>query len=140
MSENFFFWTGFSTLLVHEMDAVRLKEWRILPLLSRLDDRRGFAVFTLVHVPIYKSAVCGPFIRNCCWWEGQSDAQARLVYGYLCGSAFSVTKPSAQRVQNRFLVADYRRGGFSRGNRRYYLLRCIAVNLRLFKMDESSFL
>lgn len=53
MSENFFFWTGFSTLLVHEMDAVQLKEWRILPLLSRLDDRRGFAVFTLVHIPIY---------------------------------------------------------------------------------------
>ena len=53
MSENFFFWTGFATLLVHEMDAVRLKEWRILPLLSRLDDRRGFAVFTLVHIPIY---------------------------------------------------------------------------------------
>lgn len=53
MSENFFFWVGFSILLVHEMDAVRLKEWRILPLLSRLDDQRGFAVFTLAHIPIY---------------------------------------------------------------------------------------
>lgn len=53
MSENLFFWLGFSTLLVHEMDAVRLKEWRIFPLLSRLDDQRGFAVFTLLHIPIY---------------------------------------------------------------------------------------
>lgn len=53
MSENVFFWIGFSTLLVHEMDAVRLREWRILPLFSRLDDQRGFAVFTLAHIPLY---------------------------------------------------------------------------------------
>lgn len=53
MSGNLFFWIGFSTLLVHEMDAVRLKEWRILPLVSRLDDRHGFAVFTLAHIPLY---------------------------------------------------------------------------------------
>ncbi len=53
MGENFFFWIGFSTLLVHEMDAVRLNEWRILPFLSRLDDRRGFVVFTLAHIPLY---------------------------------------------------------------------------------------
>ena len=52
MSENFFFWLGFSILLVHEMDAVRLKEWRILPVLAQLDDQRGFALFTLAHIPI----------------------------------------------------------------------------------------
>ncbi|GAB3640395.1 DUF6713 family protein [Spirosoma arcticum] len=59
MSENLFFWIGFSTLLVHEMDAVRLSEWRILPLLSRLNDQRGFAVFTLVHIPIYVLLLVG---------------------------------------------------------------------------------
>lgn len=53
MNENLFFWIGFSTLLVHEMDAVRLKEWRILPVLSQLDDRFGFAVFMLAHIPLY---------------------------------------------------------------------------------------
>lgn len=53
MSGNLFFWIGFSALLVHEMDAVRLREWRILPVLSRLNDQRGFAVFTLAHIPLY---------------------------------------------------------------------------------------
>lgn len=46
-------------MLVHEMDAVRLKEWRILPLLSRLNDQRGFAVFTLAHIPIYVLLLVG---------------------------------------------------------------------------------
>lgn len=53
MNTTFFFWLSFSLLLVHEMDAVRLHEWRILPLFSRLDDRMGCVTFTLAHIPLY---------------------------------------------------------------------------------------
>ena len=35
--DHLFFLLGFCFILVHEMDAIRLKEWRILPLFSRAD-------------------------------------------------------------------------------------------------------
>lgn len=53
MTEHVFFLVGLAFLLAHEMDAVRLHEWRLLPVLSRLDDRVGFLVFTGLHVPLY---------------------------------------------------------------------------------------
>ena len=52
MSHPFFF-LGFTVLLVHEMDAVRLGEWRIFPLLRSLRDETAYAAFTALHVPIY---------------------------------------------------------------------------------------
>jgi hypothetical protein len=58
METTFFFWLSFSLLLVHEMDAVRLHEWRIFPMLSHLDDRTGYAVFTLAHIPLYVLSLC----------------------------------------------------------------------------------
>jgi hypothetical protein len=39
---------GFSFLLVHEMDAIRLREWRILPVPSRLDDSVGQIVIAVM--------------------------------------------------------------------------------------------
>ena len=53
MSHSVFFLVGLAFLLTHEMDAVRLREWRLLPILSRLNDHMGFLVFTGLHVPLY---------------------------------------------------------------------------------------
>jgi hypothetical protein len=53
MESHIFFWTGFALMLVHEMDAVRCKEWEIFPLLSSLTDKVGYYVFTAVHIPLY---------------------------------------------------------------------------------------
>lgn len=36
----------------HELDAVDKKEWRILFVLRRMDDRRGRILFTLLHIPL----------------------------------------------------------------------------------------
>ncbi|HKH12607.1 MAG TPA: DUF6713 family protein [Rubrobacter sp.] len=47
-----FFILGFALLLVHEMDAVRLGEWKISPLLSGLREGDGYRVFTAPHVPL----------------------------------------------------------------------------------------
>jgi uncharacterized membrane-anchored protein YitT (DUF2179 family) len=38
---------------MHEMDAVRCKEWRIFPLLSLLNDDWGFKVFMFAHIPLF---------------------------------------------------------------------------------------
>ena len=48
-----FFLLGISFILMHEMDAIRCKEWRIFPGLSKLDDRQGLLVFTLAHIPLF---------------------------------------------------------------------------------------
>jgi hypothetical protein len=46
-----FFFAAHAFMLTREMDAIKRREWRIFPLASRLDDSRGYWVFTAVHVP-----------------------------------------------------------------------------------------
>jgi len=53
MPEHFFFYVGLSLMVVHEMDAIRCKEWRIFPGLSLLSDKLGHVVFVFVHVPLF---------------------------------------------------------------------------------------
>jgi hypothetical protein len=35
------------------MDAIRCKEWRILPLFSLLNDKNGHILFVFLHIPIF---------------------------------------------------------------------------------------
>ena len=53
MTEHFLFLIGISFLMVHEMDAVRCKEWRILPGLSLLSNKAGQLVFIFAHIPLF---------------------------------------------------------------------------------------
>jgi hypothetical protein len=53
MSEHMFFYLGLSLISIHEMDAIRCKEWRIFPGLSLLNDDWGYRVFMLAHIPLY---------------------------------------------------------------------------------------
>jgi hypothetical protein len=48
-----FFCLGLTFILLHEMDAIRCKEWRIFPGLSLLDDILGYKIFMLAHVPLF---------------------------------------------------------------------------------------
>jgi len=57
--QHVLFYLGLSFILMHEMDAVRCREWRIFPGLSRLDDKTGFAAFMLAHVPLYVALFWG---------------------------------------------------------------------------------
>jgi hypothetical protein len=61
MIEHVFFYLAFCFILTHEMDAVRLKEWRMLPFLSRLNENTGYVVFTALHVPLYLLLLLGLF-------------------------------------------------------------------------------
>lgn len=38
---------------MHELDAIRCKEWTIFPGLSFLPDRAGMTVFILLHLPLF---------------------------------------------------------------------------------------
>jgi hypothetical protein len=53
MSEHFFFYLGLSFLTLHEMDAIRCKEWRIFPGLSLLSDKIGQVLFVFAHLPLF---------------------------------------------------------------------------------------
>ena len=48
-----FFLLGFCFLLVHEMDAIRCKEWKLFPVTSKMGDEVGYVTFTILHVPLY---------------------------------------------------------------------------------------
>ena len=51
--EHSFFFAGLAFIAMHEMDAIRCKEWRIFPGLSLLNDRLGFQIFMWAHVPLF---------------------------------------------------------------------------------------
>ena len=53
MTSEIYFYLALSFILMHEMDAIRCKEWRIFPGLSFLNDAVGFKVFMLLHIPLF---------------------------------------------------------------------------------------
>jgi len=55
MEPNLLFYVAFSFLLVHEMDAVKQKEWRMLPGFSKLNKKTAQQLFVTLHIPVYIS-------------------------------------------------------------------------------------
>jgi hypothetical protein len=53
MASHFYFYIGLIFIIIHEMDAIRCKEWRIFPGLSLLNDDLGYVIFILAHIPLY---------------------------------------------------------------------------------------
>jgi len=53
MAPHSFFYLGLSLLAMHEMDAIRCKEWRIFPGLSLLNDKWGHIIFVFAHIPLF---------------------------------------------------------------------------------------
>ena len=52
---------GFCLLLVHEMDAIRCREWRVFPVTSKMGDEAGYVAFAAIHVPLYALLLWGLF-------------------------------------------------------------------------------
>lgn len=73
MTDHLFFLLGFCFLLAHEMDAVRCREWKILPVLSRMGEEVGYLAFTALHVPLYALLLWGLF--------GGGEANRSLIVG-----------------------------------------------------------
>lgn len=51
--DQLFLFAGLSLILTHELDAVSCREWRVFPLLARLDDESGRRVFIALHAPLF---------------------------------------------------------------------------------------
>jgi len=61
MLADYFLYTGLSLLIVHEMDAIRRNEWRMFIYLSKLKPETGYAVFSLLHIPLFMLIFWGLF-------------------------------------------------------------------------------
>ena len=72
MTDHIFFYFGLSFIIMHEMDAIRCKEWRIFPGLSLLNDKWGSILFILAHIPLFGFLFWGIF--------GQED-KTDLIWG-----------------------------------------------------------
>ncbi|MFY8096243.1 MAG: DUF6713 family protein [Flavobacterium sp.] len=53
LTAHIFFYLGLSLLTMHEMDAIRCREWRIFPGLSLLNDKLGQVIFIFAHIPLF---------------------------------------------------------------------------------------
>jgi hypothetical protein len=53
MYEEAIFITIIILFSLHEIDAVRTKEWKMLPVLKNMADGTALKVFVLVHIPLY---------------------------------------------------------------------------------------
>jgi hypothetical protein len=56
---NVLFILNLSLLMLHEMDAIRNKEWTMFAFLKDMEENRAYWVFTLVHLPLYALFFCG---------------------------------------------------------------------------------
>ena len=48
---DFLFFTNLSLLVIHELDAIRRKEWRLFIFLKDLKDELAYQIFALLHLP-----------------------------------------------------------------------------------------
>jgi len=69
--QHVFFVVGLSLILTHEMDAIRLKEWKMFVVLSAT----AYVAFTALHIPLYILLFWGLFA------PGGAGIQSSLIAG-----------------------------------------------------------
>jgi hypothetical protein len=47
------FWINLSLFILHEMDAVKTREWKMMIFMNRLSDAQGHIIFTALHFPLF---------------------------------------------------------------------------------------
>ncbi len=69
-------------LLTHELDAVVQHEWRILPILEKLDDELGRSIFIFGHAPLFFAVFWLSFFSSitCQRWTRIVVASFSLVH------------------------------------------------------------
>jgi hypothetical protein len=50
---DFYFLSGLTLIMLHELDAMRCHEWRIFPGLSALPDKLSRNIFIVLHIPLF---------------------------------------------------------------------------------------
>jgi hypothetical protein len=77
MGADLLFFTAVSSLLLHEMDAIDKKEWRLLFVLRRLPDDGALRWFIVLHLPLFvalMALIAASESATVRWIEGGVDA------------------------------------------------------------------
>jgi len=53
MTIRILFWINISLFILHEMDAIKTHEWKMMIFMNRLSDNVGHVVFTSLHFPLF---------------------------------------------------------------------------------------
>lgn len=53
MIEKILLFTNLSLLILHEMDAIHCREWKMFIILNRLPDSTGRFIFSILHLPLF---------------------------------------------------------------------------------------
>lgn len=53
MIEKILLFTNLSLLILHEMDAIHCKEWKMVAFLNKLPDSKGRTIFSILHLPLF---------------------------------------------------------------------------------------
>jgi TctA family transporter len=53
MIEKILLFINLSLLILHEMDAVHCKEWKLFVFLKNLSDSKGRIIFSILHLPFF---------------------------------------------------------------------------------------
>lgn len=73
MMDYLFFYFALSLMIMHEIDAVRCKEWRIFPGLASLGDRVGYIIFIFAHLPLFVLVL---------WYLNYSENPTGFIQGF----------------------------------------------------------
>ncbi len=52
MFENILIFTNLSLLILHEMDAINCKEWKMFLFLNKLPEQKARTIFSILHLPL----------------------------------------------------------------------------------------
>lgn len=58
------FCLNFTLILLHEMDAIKNKEWKMFIWLKSMKDNKGYKIFTALHLPLYFLAILALIDKN----------------------------------------------------------------------------
>ncbi|MBB1138149.1 DUF6713 family protein [Myroides sp. WP-1] len=73
MMDSLFFYFSLSFMIMHEIDAVRCKEWRIFPGLASLGDKVGYMIFLFAHLPLFVLVL---------WYLNHSEDPQPFIMGF----------------------------------------------------------
>ncbi len=53
MINDMLFYLGMALLFTHELDAIQRHEWRIFPVIRKLNDEIAYYWFAILHIPLF---------------------------------------------------------------------------------------
>ena len=77
------FYLGLALLLIHEIDAIRCQEWRMMVILKNMENKKAYQIFTLFHIPV---------LILIFWFLGQPNMVVRFWFQIIVDSFLIIHK------------------------------------------------